>query len=350
MEFEIGSRMIGEGHPCFIIAEAGINHNGDLDIAGKMVDAAVDCGVDALKFQTFTASEFVGDKSEVYTYETQGKKVSESMLDMFARHEFRAGEWREIADYCRQKGIIFFSTPQDRDNLALLNRIGVPAIKVGSDDLVNLPLIRAYAGHGLPMILSTGMGYLDEIESAVKTVLDQNSNLALLHCTSQYPTPLQDLNLSKITELKRRFPNTVTGFSDHSSGCEAAVMSVALGAKIFEKHFTLDRNMYGPDHRFSSDPAEMASLVRRIRETETSLGSPELSPTEKEKDMRNICHRTIVAVKDIQEGEIIRQDMIALKRPAKGLYPKYMERLVGQKAEGLIKKGEYIKRLFTGED
>jgi len=341
-QIKIGNRLIGEECPCFIIAEAGINHNGDISIAKKMIDLAVDCGVDAVKFQTFTAKEFISNEDEIYEYKSEGKTVKESMLKIFERNEFSEEEWREIADYCKKKKVIFFSTPQNLSNLEVLLKIRVPTIKVGSDDLINLPLLEEYSKKGLPMIISTGMAYLSEIDEAIRIIKKNNKELAVLHCVSSYPAEFEELNLRKINTLKKAFPGCVIGFSDHSKGTMAGIVAVILGAKILEKHFTLDKNMPGPDHWFSADPKELKDLVKGVRNIEKSLGSSEIKPVEKEIEMRGICHRSIVASQSIKKGEILTKENITMKRPGTGLAPKFIDFIVGRKAKQDMRKGELI--------
>lgn len=339
---KISNRLIGQGQPVFIIAEAGINHNGDISIAKKMIDIAVESGVDAVKFQTFTAKEFIGDENEMFEYKSQGKKVKESALKMFERNEFTESQWKEIVNYCKQKGIIFFSSPQNISNLELLIRIGVPAIKVGSDDLVNLPLLEEYSKKGLPMIISTGMAYLSEVDEAVRTIKKNNSNLAILHCISSYPAKFEELNLKKIIAMKSAFPDCVIGFSDHSEGTMAAVLSVAMGVKIIEKHFTLDKNLPGSDHWFSVDLKELKELVHGVRNAEKALGSSEIKPTEHEIAMRAVAYRSITASEDIKKGEILTKEKIVMKRPGTGILPKFLPMVFGKEAKQDIKKGELI--------
>jgi N-acetylneuraminate synthase/N,N'-diacetyllegionaminate synthase len=221
-------------------------------------------------------------------------------------------------------------------------RLGVPAIKVGSDDLVNLPLLEKYAKKKLPMIISTGMAYESEIKDAVKTIERENNQIAILHCVSSYPADIEELNLSKINTLKEKYPNHIIGFSDHSQGTLAIKIAVAGGAKIIEKHFTLDNNMKGPDHRFSANPLELKNIVKEIREVEKALGKSKLEPTIKEIKMRKICHRSIVALKNITKDEILTEDNITVKRPGTGLPPKHIKDVIGKKAKKDIKKNELI--------
>jgi len=340
---KIGERLIGKNQPCFIIAEVGINHNGDLETAKKMIEAAKGCEVDAIKFQTFKAEEFVSEKGQEYEYTSQGKKVKESMLEMFKRHEFTKEEWREIAYYCKEKEILFFSTPQNPSDLEILMEIGVPVIKIGSDDLTNLPLLEEYAKKGLPLIISTGMAEMPEVDDAVDTIKKHNDELAILHCISSYPADFEELNMNVITILKQRFPDCVIGFSDHSEGSMASVVSTALNSKIFEKHFTLDKSMKGPDHHFSADPGELRKIVESIRLTEKMLGGYEKKPTKKEESMKEVARRSIVAINDIKRGDVFTPENIGLKRPGTGISPKRYAKIIGKKATQDVSKGNLLK-------
>lgn len=337
------NRYIGENEPCFIIAEAGINHNGDINIAKKMVDEAKESGVDAIKFQTFKAEEFISDKNETYTYKSQGEKITESMYGMFKRYEFTKEEWIEIAMHCKQKDIIFFSTPQNPSDLDfLMSIIDLPVIKVGADDLTNVELMSYYASKGKPMIISSGMAYISEIEDAVEAIRkEKNNEIIILHCVSSYPADAEEVNLRKINTIKQAF-EVVTGFSDHTVGTTAAIGAVALGAKIIEKHFTLDKNMPGPDHWFSSDVNEIKKLVNDIRYIEKSLGSSQVRPTEKEIKNRKVARRSIVALNDIEKGQLISKDCITYKRPGTGIQPKDVGYIIGRTARKRIRKDEII--------
>jgi len=298
--------------------------------------------VDAVKFQTFKAKEFVSDESEIYEYETQGKKVRESMLEMFERHEFSRSEWKEIADYCRRKGIIFFSTPQNYSDLEMLIELGVPAIKVGSDDLTNLPLLERFAMRKKPMIISTGMAYLSEIDEAIRTILLINDNLIVLRCVSSYPAIMEEANLRSMRTLKTAYPNVVVGYSDHTIGTVAPIAAVAMGANVIEKHFTLDNKMYGPDHQFSADIPTLKTMVEQIRNVERAMGDGRIRPNIKELTMRRVARRSIVALKNISKGDVIRNDMVGVKRPGTGLSPKLLKYIVGKTATKEIKKNELI--------
>ncbi|MDR9507298.1 N-acetylneuraminate synthase family protein [Brevibacillus agri] len=341
---EIGNRVISHNHAPFIVAEVGINHNGKLEKAFEMIRVAKEAGVDAVKFQTFKAAEFVGDPTLTYTYFSQGKKVTESMLEMFKRVEFTLEEWRKIKAYCDQIGIMFLSTPQNRSDLDLLLELDIQAIKVGSDDFTNLPLLKSYASTGLPMIVSCGMADLAEVHQALAAIgaIDGYPTILLL-CTSQYPTPPQDVNLLKLKTLANAFPMVPVGFSDHTQGALASSLAVAFGASFFEKHFTLDRDLPGPDHWFSEDPSSLKEWVNAIRTAHTMLGSPIVKPTTEEYEMRTLARRSIVALADIEMGEKLDVNNIGLRRPGNGLAPSLFEEVVNKQANRSIKKGELIR-------
>jgi len=336
-------KKIGYGESCFIIAEAGINHNGDINIAKKMIDAAKECGVDSIKFQTFKAEEFISDKNETYTYKSQGKEITESMYEMFKRYEFTKEEWIEIIEYCKKKDIVFFSTPQNSTDLDfLMGLVDLPVIKIGADDLTNLDLMSYYASKKIPMMISAGMAYISEIEDAVEVIKKEgNDDLIILHCVSSYPATAEEVNLRKMNTIKQAF-EVIVGFSDHTMGTVAATGAVALGAKVIEKHFTLDKNMPGPDHWFSSDVEEIRKLVCDIRYIEKALGSSKVIPTEKEMEMRKIARRSIVAKNDLMIGDIINKNNIEYKRPGNGLPPKFAKYIVGKKVNRQLKSGEII--------
>ncbi|MDD2914468.1 MAG: N-acetylneuraminate synthase family protein [Gallionella sp.] len=345
--FQIAGRSIGVSSPPYCIAEVGINHNGDLAIAKRMIEAAKAAGADAVKFQTFKAEEFCGDPDQTFTYQSQGKAVTESMLGMFRRYELPAGSWREIKAYCEAVGITFFSTPQNLSDLELLMEIGVPAIKIGSDDFTNLPLLRSYVGSKLPLILSCGMSDLAEVHQALDAVgWFDGYPVALLLCTSQYPTPPEDVNIAKLTTLQQAFPGLLVGFSDHTQGALAAALAVSRGARVFEKHFTLGKDMPGPDHWFSEEPAGLAEWINNIRIADIILGSPLVQPTKAEQAMRLVARRSVVALRDIALGTTFDSANTGLRRPGGGLSPDMIGKVLGLTATRDIKKGE---RLSLGD-
>ena len=333
--FRIDGRSIGPDDPPYCIAEVGINHNGDIAFARNMIEAAKAAGADAVKFQTFKAEEFCGDPDQLFTYRSQGRTVTEPMRAMFQRYEFPREAWREIKAHCEATGITFFSTPQNRSDLDLLNEIGVPAVKVGSDDFSNLPLLRSYARTGLPMILSCGMSDLAEVHQALDAVgWFDGYPVALLLCTSQYPTPPEDVNLARLRTLQRAFPGLLTGFSDHTQGPRAAALAVALGAAIFEKHFTLDHGLPGPDHWFSEEPKGLAEYIAAIREADVLLGSPFVRPTGAELINKLEFRRVLVAARDIKAGEPFSESNLSMRRVAggRGLPPNMYSQLLGKTA------------------
>ena len=344
LQFNIGQRTIGKGCPPFIIAEAGINHNGDLENAFRMIHVAKESGADCIKFQTFKADEFVGDPSQTYTYLSQGQQVTESMLEMFRRYEFARDDWFKIKARCDEEGITFLSTPQNMSDLELLLEIGIDAIKVGSDDFTNTPLLKKYAETGLPLIVSCGMADLAEVYQSLEAIgtLDGYPTVLML-CTSQYPTPPEDINLKKIKTLGQTFPMVIPGFSDHSQGVLASSLAVSLGAVVFEKHFTLDRSMAGPDHWFSEDPTSLNVWVDALRTAHTILGSAVVRPTAKEKEMKLLARRSVVAIVDIKEHEIITDAHISLKRPGGGLPAVFFDKIIGLRATKNIPQSHILQ-------
>jgi N,N'-diacetyllegionaminate synthase len=340
-EILINNRPVGPNHPPFIIAEAGINHNGELEKALTMVAVAKAAGADAIKFQTFKAEEFVGDPEQTYTYRSQGKEVTESMLAMFRRYELERSSWFAIKAECERQGITFLSTPQNLSDLDLLLEIGIGAVKVGSDDFTNLPLLRSYATTGLPLILSCGMSDLGEVFRSLETVgaLDGYPTVLLL-CTSQYPTPPEDVNLRKLVTLQAAFPSLTVGLSDHTQGPLASSLAIALAASVFEKHFTLDHDLPGPDHWFSENPQELSTWVAAIRQSHRILGSATVRPTAAEREMRQIARRSVVALKEIAAGQLLTTDNVALRRPGTGLPPELFDVVLGKTATRALARGE----------
>jgi N,N'-diacetyllegionaminate synthase len=343
-QIKIGNRSIKKNGPPFIIAEAGINHNGELEKAYSMIKLAKKSGADAIKFQTFRAEEFVGDSSLTYTYKSQGKEVTESMIEMFRRYEFTRDEWFLIKTKCVEEKIVFLSTPQNRSDLDLLIEIGIPAIKVGSDDFTNIPLLGSYAQTGLPMIVSCGMADLAEIYHALEAVGSLNGYPTILMlCTSQYPTPPEDVNLLRLKTLSSAFPMIILGFSDHTQGSLASSLAVAMGAVVFEKHFTSDHNLPGPDHWFSENPIGLKSWITAIRMSHAMIGNDIVRPTATERNMRILTRRSIVAISDIKKGDIFTNINIGLRRPGNGLPPTIFEKLIGLKAAKNIARNSLLK-------
>lgn len=328
----------------YVIAEAGINHNGNLETAFRMIETAKKCGANAVKFQTFKAEEFCGDPNQMFTYTSQGESVTESMLSMFKRMEFSEHEWHQIKHHADSQGIEFLSTPQNVSDLELLLKLGVRALKVGSDDLTNEPLIHEYSLTGLPLILSSGMSDESEIESALNiSGFHEGKMVALLVCTSQYPTPPQDVNISRILTLRNKYPGLTIGFSDHTEGNQAAILGVGLGAIIFEKHFTLDHQLPGPDHWFSPDPVELKSWVEAIHLAYQMKGTGALVPSEAELEMRTLARRSVTVISQIKKGEEFSPLNLGQRRPGNGIPPKEFTKILGKVAQKDLSVGHQLE-------
>jgi N,N'-diacetyllegionaminate synthase len=345
MSFKVGGREVNSNKSPYCIAEVGINHNGDLDKAFEMIRVAKNSGADAVKFQTFSAIEFCG-KEQNFTYKSQGKIVTESMLSMFQRYEFTREQWFEIKEECDKQSITFLSTPQNRSDLDLLLEIGIPAIKIGSDDLTNIPLIRSYAQEKLPLILSSGMSDLAEVYNAVNTAGGFDGNdVAILLCTSQYPTPPEEVNLARMDTLKGSLPGVTIGFSDHTKGTLASSLAVVMGAAILEKHFTLDNNLPGPDHWFSEDPVGLNNWVHSIKLSHTMVGNSLVRPTSLEEKNKNEYQRRLVAACNINIGDIFSESNITMQRVegGRGFPPSYIDYILSKPAYKTYRKGEPIE-------
>jgi sialic acid synthase SpsE len=340
---EMGARKVGPGQPVLVVAEAGINHNGRMDLALQMIQVAADAGADAVKFQAYHSEEFLSSKDLTYTYVSQGKEVTESQYDMFKRCEFDRAEFVTLRDECHRRGLLFFATATDTDASRMLIDLGVPALKIGSDDLVHHPMLREFARTKLPMILSTGMADLEEVRRTLRTVEDAGAeDVVVLHCTSLYPTPEDRANVSRVATLRRELACPI-GYSDHTNGITASPAAVALGACYVERHFTMDVNLPGPDHRFSADPKTLAALVRGVRAVEHNLGSPVVAPAPEEIEMRAIARRSVVAKAPIAKGVRLSREHFAYKRPGTGVYPMDEERLLGRRAARALAKGDLIR-------
>ncbi len=336
-------RSLGPGHPALLVAEVGINHNGDLDLARRCIDAAAEAGADAVKFQNYRTEDFVPDRSLTYSYVSAGKPVVESQYEMFKRCELTREGLAELALHCAKRAVLFFSTPTSEEGVQDLVHLKAPLLKNGSDYLQNLPLIRVMASTGIPTVLSTGMATLAEIDDAVRAFRGAGgTELVLLHCTSAYPTPPPDVHLRKIATLAAAF-DCPAGFSDHTEGIVAAVGAVALGACFIEKHFTLDRDLPGPDHRFSSTPAEFAELVRSVRLLEANLGQAAVGPTAAEAEARESYRLSCVAARELPGGHRLEQADLAFARPGTGLPPAAGHWLVGHVLTRQVPAGKILE-------
>ncbi len=350
-DIKIGSKLIGTNQPVFIIAEAGINHNGSLGLAKKLIDAAVESGADAVKFQTFKAENLVTEKVEMAEYQKKNTGKQESQLDMLKGLELSYDELKELKDHCDKKGIVFFSTPHTEDAIDFLEDL-MPVFKIGSGDLNNLPYLEKIAKKQKPIILSTGMGTLEEVKEAVNIIKKHNDQLILLHCTTNYPCPKQDVNL-KVLETLKKETGCIIGYSDHTEGIEIPIMANLLGATVIEKHFTLDKNMEGPDHPASLDPAELKEMVsairggRKMEVPDEIMGDGVKKPTKEEKETAKVTRKSIVAKVDIPKGKIIEKGMIIIKRPGTGIPPEKIEEIVGKRAKKGIKKDSLVKEEYV---
>lgn len=339
----IGKYRISPGQPCFIIAEAGVNHNGDINLAHQLIDIAVKAGVDAVKFQSFITEELITRDAPKADYQVQTTGNKDSQYSMLKSLELGFDQQLELKTHCDQAGILFLSTPYDPTSVDLLDKMEVAGFKIASTDTTNLPFLKYVAEKGKPVILSTGMSTLGEVEQAVEVIRStgQADNLVLLHCTSEYPAKIEEANLKAIITLQQAF-NCPVGFSDHTQGIGASPWAVAIGACVVEKHFTLDHNMIGPDHRASLEPDELTALVREIRLVESALGDgvKRLMPSEISNKTR--MQKSLMAKRQLDKGERITAQDITLKRPGDGLPATFFTAIVGRKTSRIIAKDEQI--------
>lgn len=344
-KIKIGDRFIGEECDCFIIAEAGSNHDKKLDQAFRLIDVAKEAGADAVKFQTFSANTLYSKKTPKPTY-LQDKSLSaenESLWDVVKKLEMPR-EWHgKLKKYCDKAGLIFLSTPFDLKAVDELEDTSVLAYKIASFEINHLPLIKKVGQTGKPLILSTGMADMEDIKIALNTFYSTgNKEIALLHCAINYPPKYEDLNLNAMKTIRETFKVPI-GFSDHTLGITSAIAAVALGACIIEKHFTLDRKLKGPDHPFALEPRELKDMVNAIRDTEKSLGSTIKIHTQAEEELYRIARRSLVAAKNISKGTVIKPDMIEIKRPGYGIHPKLADSVIGKTASVDIEEDDILE-------
>lgn len=343
----VGKRQIGWGRPVFVIAEAGVNHNGDFSKALRLVEAAGKAGADAVKFQTFTADQLVTGLSPKAGYQRKTTSAKESQYDMLKKLELTREAHQKLKRRAEQLGLAFLSTPFDAVSADLLEMLGVPAFKVGSGELTDLPLLDYMARKGRPMIVSTGMSTMEEVAQAVDTIKKAGlEELALLHCVSSYPAPPEDVHLLAMHDLS--VFGAPVGYSDHTMGIRVAALAVANGACIIEKHLTLDRKFPGPDHRMSLEPKEFAAMVKDIRETEKILGRGVKQPRKSELNTRRVARKSVVALVDIPKGRCITREMIGVRRPGVGIPPAEWETIVGLKSLVDVQAGGVLDRRFLG--
>ncbi|MFT5499422.1 MAG: N,N'-diacetyllegionaminate synthase [Kiritimatiellia bacterium] len=343
MSIEINQRKIGPGQPCFIIAEAGGNHNGEISLARELVDAACDTGVDAIKFQTYITEKVTTDYTPKATYQKHNTGEEESFIEMGRRLELTYDEFAELQAYCTSKGVLFLSTPFDFDSATFLHeRLDIPLFKISSGDVTTLPFLAHIAGFGKPVILSTGMANLGEVEAAVRTIFIAGCpELILLQCVSNYPAAPEDVNLRAMDTMARAFRVPI-GYSDHVSTNEVAFAAVALGACVIEKHYTLDRDMPGPDHQASLLPHELKALVEGIRKVEVSLGSGVKMPAALEAETAMVSRRSLVAARPLDVGHVLKSEDMILLKPGTGLPASFASHLVGRALRKPLRTNEQL--------
>lgn len=327
----------------FIIAEAGVNHNGSLEIAKKMIDAAVKAGVDAVKFQTFKADSLVQKNAHKAAYQQENAvDKEETQYDMLQKLELTEQMHRELMQVCAENKILFLSTPFDIDSIHMLAECGVSIMKVPSGEITNYPYLREIGRTGKPVILSTGMCKLEEVKAAVAVLKENGSrDITLLHCNTEYPTPMCDVNLRAMQTLRAETGLPV-GYSDHTQGIEVPIAAAAMGAVVIEKHFTLDRNMEGPDHAASLEPEELCAMVRAVRNIESALGDGEKKPSPSEIKNRDVARKSIVARRAIRKGEAFTEENLTAKRPGSGISPMRWKDVIGLTADRNYERDEMI--------
>lgn len=328
-----------------IIAEAGVNHNGNIEIAKRLIDEAAEAGANIIKFQTFSADKITTRKTKKFNYQILNSDPQETQYDMLKRLELTQKMHQELIDYSLKRKIEFLSTGFDTDSINFLVEQGIKIIKIPSGEIDNLPFLRHIGKFGLPVILSTGMSYLDEIKNAI-TVLESvgtaRKNITVLHCNTAYPTPMSDVNILAMTNIRKAF-GVAVGYSDHTLGIEVPIAAVALGASIIEKHFTLDRKFSGPDHKTSLEPHELKLMVLGIRNVEQAMGDGIKRPSNSEKMNKVLARKSIVASKIIKIGDMFSEDNLTTKRPGNGISPMQWEELIGT----IAKKNYQIDELIT---
>ena len=315
----------------FIIAEAGVNHNGSAQLAKQLIDIAVDSGADAVKFQTFKTENLVSKDAQKADYQKHTTDESESQFDMIKKLELDADVHKELIAYCQEKNIMFLSTPFDHDSIDMLNNLGLQIFKIPSGEITNLPYLRHIGSLGKQIVLSTGMSNLGEVEDALNILINAGTskdNITVLHANTMYPTPMEDVNLNAMLTIQKEF-GVAIGYSDHTLGVEVDIAAVAMGAACIEKHFTLDKTMEGPDHKASLEPEELKNMVNSIRNIEKALGSSEKKPSPSESVNINIVRKSIVANQDIKEGDLLTDKNITVKRPGNGINPMKWDEIIG---------------------
>lgn len=326
----------------YIIAEAGVNHNGSLDLAIKLCDAAKNAGVDAVKFQTWKTENIITKDTAQAEYQSQNTAKTESQFDMLKQLELSYDEFIKIKEHCEKIGIQFLSTPDEPESLEFLCTLGLPFIKIGSGEITNIPYLRLIGSKQMPVIISTGMSYMEDVKLAYKTLLDSGATrVDVLHCTTNYPCPMNEVNLRAMNSIGDEL-GCIVGYSDHTLGIEVPIAAVALGAKIIEKHFTLDTKMEGPDHAASLSPDELKNMVRAIRNIESSMGDGIKRPNDSETRISDVVLKRIVAARDIEIGETFTADNITVKRASCGISANNWDNIIGKIATKKFIKDQSI--------
>ena len=333
--------VMGEGRPCYVIAEAGVNHNGDVDRALALIDAAYDAGADAVKFQTFRSELLVTESADGAEYQKRNLGKETTQFEMLRQLELAPADFKRLAEHARLRGITFLSTPFDVESADFLESLDLPLYKIGSGELTHHALLRHVAQKGCPVILSTGMASLDEVREAVEVIRAEGAPLILLHCVSNYPAAPHDLNLRAIRTLAESFGVPV-GFSDHTQGISMASLAVAAGACVVEKHFTLSRELPGPDHRASLEPDELREMVAAIRETEMILGNGEKVPAASERSVAEAARRSWVAAGALEKGHVLQACDLILRRPGTGLAEKELPKLLNRRLSCSLSAGAVL--------
>lgn len=333
-----------------IIAEAGVNHNGDIEIAKKLVDVAAESGADYVKFQTASLDGIVSKSAKMSDYQIKNIGVETSQKEMLSKLLLPYDAFKELYEYCKKKNIAFLSTPFDIESIDFLNELGVPFWKIPSGEVTNYPYLRHIGQTGKPVIMSCGMSTLEEVEAAIR-VLKENgtTEISILHCNTDYPTKMPDVNLRAMNWLKEKLGVKV-GYSDHTLGTEVSIAAVALGAEIIEKHFTLDRNMEGPDHICSLEPAELKKMVEAIRNIEQALGEKEKKVTDSELNNLAVVRKSIVCARPIKCGEVLTEDMLTTKRPGNGINPMFWEQVIGKSANRDYEEDDVLDNCLLKEN
>lgn len=324
----------------FIIAEAGVNHNGNIKLAKKLIDVASEAGADAVKFQTFKTESLVSISAQKASYQKETTDAQESQFTMLKKLELDSDTHKELIAYCKTKNIMFLSTPFDLESVDMLNDLGLTLFKIPSGEITNLPYLRKIGSLNKKIVLSSGMSTMDEVGDALNVLIKVGTpkeNITVLHANTQYPTPMCDVNLNAMLSIQKEFAIAI-GYSDHTLGIEVDIAAVAMGASVIEKHFTLDKTMEGPDHKASLEPQELKTMVQAIRNIETALGNSTKQPTPSEQENIKIARKSIVAKIPIQRGDTLDENNLAIKRPANGLNPMKWDEIIGS-----IAKHDYLQ-------